>query len=122
MICSQDNNLVAGDIHVGLYCCGSDSWHATLLSTVQVSSPHKKGRAELNQIAVCLSLAACRKTTVIVAFMFAGYKVAREQGKPYRAVFVTASPTLKQQVADAFSKFQVRMLAVRQAALGVLFA
>lgn len=43
--------------------------------------------------------------------MFEAYMAARQQTprpEPYRGVFVTASPTLKEQVQAAFSKLQVR--------------
>jgi hypothetical protein len=39
--------------------------------------------------------------------MFAEYLAAREEGKVYHGVFVTASPTLKEQVQAAFTKYQV---------------
>lgn len=60
---------------------------------------------------VCWCTCLCAgKTTVIIHGMFDGYLVARVNGTVYRAVFVTASPTLKEQVQGAFSKYQVRAL------------
>lgn len=52
------------------------------------------------------------KTTCIVHGMFDQYKAARmnPRAERYRGVFVTASPTLKEQVQAAFSKYQMAVL------------
>jgi hypothetical protein len=64
---------------------------------------------------VCCCSVCAGKTTCIVHGMFDQYKAARmnPRAEPYRGVFVTASPTLKEQVQAAFSKYQVRCLALQ---------
>jgi hypothetical protein len=60
---------------------------------------------------VCWCTCLCAgKTTLIIYGLFEAWLVAHLEGKGYRAVFVTASPILKEQVQGAFSRYQVCVL------------
>lgn len=77
------------------------------------SYTHMAGRVCLSRcwerFKVDAAVAHAGKTTCIVYGMYEEYMAARSKSRlePYRGVFVTASPTLKEQVQAAFSKLQV---------------
>lgn len=61
-----------------------------------------------------LSPTPCSKTTVIINSMFMQWLKSHldPSAPPYRGVFVTTSPTLKGQAANAFTRYQVGVVCV----------
>jgi len=102
--CCTENHTCSLSFQSYSRSCGACGHRA---STLHLAGPFSTDRCD--KVLHCV---ARSKTTVLVGAMVAKYKAAREDPRQtgvYRGVFVTASPTLKQQVAATFSKFQVHL-------------